>query len=122
MRNAGLAASLLTAPFWATGFIQASTYILLAGAVGAILGGGIDGVLDIQNFLRVMEIQKGQSLSMRMGLSMAAFFLSSLASLLMVHNIVGKLLTLPDNVMRVAQSAYEFERQHYTQCVISPTC
>ncbi len=68
-----------------------------------------------QNFLRVIEIRKGCSLSTRAGLTTVSFFVSSMASLLTAQHIVGKRLTLPDNVMAVVQSAYEFKRQNYTQ-------
>ena len=74
----------------------------------------MDGLLDIQNFIRVTEIQKGKSLGARMGLTVTSMIISAVGSLMDKQHLTGKLLTMPDNVMQLVEAGYNYERQNYT--------
>jgi hypothetical protein len=117
MRNLGIGASLVTAPFWASSLLPLAGYTALSGIAGALFGGSVDGILDIQNFIRVTEIQAGKSVSTRLGLTMASTIISALGSLFAQQHLTGKLLTMPDTVMTLVKAAHDFERQNYTQSV-----
>lgn len=71
--------------------------MLWAVAGASLLGGAIDGCLDVQQFVRVIKIQGRKQFTPLVVL--AASIVSGLSSLLFQDHIIAKCFTLPNNVM-----------------------
>ncbi len=112
-RDLALATTLLASPFFSLSILSGAYCLGIAWAGGSVAGGCADGLEDIQNIQRVIDIQKGKSIGRRAGLNVLALLISGFGSIVIPHPI-AKLLTLPDQVMSVVESAAKYERQCYT--------